>query len=334
MIYNILNFKEFKYDFKTYEDLINWYKNLNHNLFKEKNIYTETHHILPKCMGGQNVKDNLIELPWMIHVLAHFLLAKQLEEIDKSLSIKNYYAVRMILNQDKIELKTLSELKKVSLLKAIELETKNKLNCRQIYIKKSGEKTILIFEEDFEKYQKLGWQKGRIFNRKQNTIWMNDGQKSYQIDKNLKQEYLNKGFKLGMFKTQAMLEYNHSQVGEFSTKGWKWIHKDGEVTKLIKPSEVDYYLNKGWILGSNRQPMLGKKNPHSEETRKKLSLKNKGKLKSEETRKKFSLAKKGKHLTEEQKRKIGLSQKGLKRSEETKRKISEGIKKFYENKKS
>ena len=68
----------------------------------------------------------------------------------------------------------------------------------------------------------------------------------------------------------------------------------------------------------------------SEETRRKISEANKGKIVSEETRRKLSEAQKGKPHSEETKRKMSETKKGesnhffgKKHSEETKRKISE-----------
>lgn len=41
-----------------------------------KGQYTETHHIIPKCMGGNDQKENLIKLTPEDHFFAHLLLAK------------------------------------------------------------------------------------------------------------------------------------------------------------------------------------------------------------------------------------------------------------------
>jgi len=41
-----------------------------------KDIYTEYHHIIPKCMGGTNDKPNLIKLTAEEHYVAHQLLVK------------------------------------------------------------------------------------------------------------------------------------------------------------------------------------------------------------------------------------------------------------------
>lgn len=42
--------------------------------------YTETHHIVPKCMGGTDNKDNLVELSAREHFICHYLLAKMYNE--------------------------------------------------------------------------------------------------------------------------------------------------------------------------------------------------------------------------------------------------------------
>ena len=38
--------------------------------------YSEIHHIIPKCMGGNNKKNNLVKLPYRYHFVAHLCLAK------------------------------------------------------------------------------------------------------------------------------------------------------------------------------------------------------------------------------------------------------------------
>ena len=40
-------------------------------------VYTEKHHILPRCLGGCDTDDNLIELTYKEHVLAHIMLARE-----------------------------------------------------------------------------------------------------------------------------------------------------------------------------------------------------------------------------------------------------------------
>ena len=59
---------------KNYNDYILYVKNLNRS--KKENVYYELHHIIPKCLGGDNSSNNLILLTAREHFLAHYLLTK------------------------------------------------------------------------------------------------------------------------------------------------------------------------------------------------------------------------------------------------------------------
>ena len=63
------------------------------------NIHYETHHIVPKSLGGSNEKTNLIKIPAKIHFLFHILLPHFLENEDKT---KMLYAWNMLSNFSKI----------------------------------------------------------------------------------------------------------------------------------------------------------------------------------------------------------------------------------------
>ena len=58
---------------KIYEELINSRKNLNRS---KKTDHYELHHILPRCLGGSDEKENLVLLTPREHFLAHYLLWK------------------------------------------------------------------------------------------------------------------------------------------------------------------------------------------------------------------------------------------------------------------
>lgn len=55
-----------------------WYNRIIENAkkFETRNEYTETHHIVPKCLGGSDDTTNLIELSAREHFLCHWLLVK------------------------------------------------------------------------------------------------------------------------------------------------------------------------------------------------------------------------------------------------------------------
>lgn len=48
-----------------------------------EDVYTEVHHILPKCQGGTNDKNNLVRMPVRYHIIAHMLLASTFPDNNK-----------------------------------------------------------------------------------------------------------------------------------------------------------------------------------------------------------------------------------------------------------
>lgn len=57
---------------KLYEDFIESRK----TRILEDNTYTETHHIVPKCLGGTNEFSNLVRLTYREHYIAHLILTR------------------------------------------------------------------------------------------------------------------------------------------------------------------------------------------------------------------------------------------------------------------
>ncbi len=62
-----------------------WYFNIIKNASERSQIkgYTEKHHIIPKCMDGDNSSKNLVILTAREHFLCHWLLTKMLEGKNK-----------------------------------------------------------------------------------------------------------------------------------------------------------------------------------------------------------------------------------------------------------
>ena len=65
--------------YKTYNKLIDKCLQMEKEGYPE-DMYTEVHHILPKCQGGTNKKCNLVRMPVRYHIIAHLLLAKAFPE--------------------------------------------------------------------------------------------------------------------------------------------------------------------------------------------------------------------------------------------------------------
>ena len=68
---------------KIYDAIIT--KAKNEKRIKNKECYYEKHHILPKCLGGLNNKDNLVLLKAKEHFLCHWLLHLMYPENNKLL---------------------------------------------------------------------------------------------------------------------------------------------------------------------------------------------------------------------------------------------------------
>lgn len=60
--------------YKTYNQLIDKCLQMEKDGYPE-DMYTEVHHILPRCQGGTNDKCNLVRMPARYHIVAHMLLA-------------------------------------------------------------------------------------------------------------------------------------------------------------------------------------------------------------------------------------------------------------------
>ena len=81
--------------FKDYEDLINFAKS-QERVKGNNQPYWETHHILPRSMGGKDTLDNLVLLSVAEHVEAHYLLALKYENINNQWYYANLNATWMV----------------------------------------------------------------------------------------------------------------------------------------------------------------------------------------------------------------------------------------------
>ncbi len=91
---------------KHYDRLINRAK--NRCIIKSE--YKEIHHIIPKCMGGDDSKENLVELFPEEHLLAHLLLVKIYSRNHKLVYAANL--MTNIFNKNRINNKKYAWLKK------------------------------------------------------------------------------------------------------------------------------------------------------------------------------------------------------------------------------
>jgi hypothetical protein len=69
---------------------------------KTRNIsgYTETHHIIPRSLGGDNSKENLVKLTAREHFICHFLLTKMYDGENKDKMIYAAWAMANLYNDN------------------------------------------------------------------------------------------------------------------------------------------------------------------------------------------------------------------------------------------
>lgn len=81
---------------KIYNNLISKAKN------RKLDCYTESHHIIPLCIGGSDTKENLVDLTPEEHYIAHQLLVKIYPDNHKLIFAANMMCVY---SEDNIERK-------------------------------------------------------------------------------------------------------------------------------------------------------------------------------------------------------------------------------------
>jgi 5-methylcytosine-specific restriction endonuclease McrA len=88
---NLFTFSQNKYT--------KWYFNI---IIKAKNReifdYTENHHIIPKCLGGNNKKENLVKLTSREHFICHWLLTKMVENKKHKFQLWNAFSCMLYRN--------------------------------------------------------------------------------------------------------------------------------------------------------------------------------------------------------------------------------------------
>ena len=88
----------------------NWYNNIIANALLDVNRegYLESHHIIPKSIGGTNDKSNLVKLTPKEHFICHMLLPKMTIGKNKSKMIRAAWMIATMgnKNQDRIKVKS------------------------------------------------------------------------------------------------------------------------------------------------------------------------------------------------------------------------------------
>ena len=242
-------------------------------------IYTEKHHILPKCMGGKNDKSNLVRMPAREHIMAHILLFFSFPFI-----VGLAYAFTCMTSCSRNNKRT-KETKRFStkLLAKIK-EISSTLKSENM----KGEKNSMFGKHPSEETRKKMSEsrKGRIVSeetRKKISKIHKGKVVSQETKEKLRQANLGKHFS-----EETKRKISLANLGKVGVKGWHHT----EETKLKMSEQRKGELNPNW----------GKHFETSDEVRKQRSERMKGK----------NNIMFGKHHTEETKRKISESKLGKK----------------------
>jgi NUMOD3 motif len=117
---------------RIYNNIINNAKSQNRIRFKKKDpkyVYYESHHIISKCLGGNNDKENLVLLTAREHYICHKLLTyiykgnrsvmcafyrMTFDKKGRKISLKDYAYAKELMHNIPVSKETIQKMKKVS----------------------------------------------------------------------------------------------------------------------------------------------------------------------------------------------------------------------------
>lgn len=253
--------------YREHKMIANKYSNLYNKIVSKakcriNNGYTERHHIIPQSLGGNNDKENLVDLTAREHFICHWLLIKMTEGEERS---KMLYALNGMKAENKYQ------------------QRYNTKITARVY-----EKYRIEHAENHSKMMKgrIAWNKGRKLegeelkrhlertrNRKKMSPetkqkWIADriatttgSKRSEQAKKNIslalkgkikgpmsEKEKLKRSIKM---KGQKKIE-THADNVRAAVLGNISINKDG-VEKKVKKETLQAWLEQGWEMGGRKR---------------------------------------------------------------------------------
>lgn len=249
---------------KIYDDLIIVAKSKMRKKLKKVDanyVYYESHHILPRCLGGTDENSNLVLLTAKEHYIVHELLTK-IHPTDRKLSTA---LVRMSGNKKYTVSSREYEYARLHYQKTpMSDETKEKLRNAIKGVKHTEErnrhKSIVQTGSTHKNYSKEGklncsnaqkklYENGYISNFKncigkspwnigKNQSWICNEHETKLILKSNLEKYLSKGYKKGR---TWEVKYKKQQIRT-------WVCNEVE-SKHVLINELELYLNKGYKKG-------------------------------------------------------------------------------------
>lgn len=231
---------------KVYDDLINNAK-LKNRIKLDKNdqnyIYYESHHIIPKCIGGKD-KNNLVLLTAKEHYLAHKLLVR-IYNGDRGIALAYHRMTFDKKNNYYISSRDYEFAKKLISTISCSIETRKKQSDKKIggeapikgrkVISKNGKRKY-VYPNEISNYVKEGWI-FKIFKPKE----------PYKHSKDTKELIRKKA--LGRKATQQTIEIlSKCHIGISPGNKGKIAIYINEQKTYINKNELNTYIQNGWNL--------------------------------------------------------------------------------------
>lgn len=196
--------------------------------------YGEKHHIVPKCLGGNDDIENLAELTSREHYICHLLLVRIYPD-----NPKLWYALNAMINLPGRGASRYTPSSRV--VEEIRLKI-SKLKQETCWIH-DGSKTKKIKMDVLEEHLNNGWQRGRKVSYTKEKIAVRCNDKTKYIEKASLSKYLEEGYETGTARKGKKLTKNSE-----NQKGRCCVN-NGKETKRILAEDVQRYLDKGWKRG-------------------------------------------------------------------------------------
>lgn len=143
-------------DYKKHYDLL-----INRAKTRKMSCYVEKHHIVPKCIGGTNEENNLVELTPEEHYVAHQLLVKIYPDIDSLVYAANKMTVTSKTTKRNNKLYGWLKRKYVIICKK-RVGKNNASYGSRWYTNFILKKSIKVKSDDFEYYESNGYVNCRV----------------------------------------------------------------------------------------------------------------------------------------------------------------------------
>jgi len=205
-----------------------WHDNIIANGKKRTLIgFKERHHILPKSLGGNNSKDNLVDLTPKEHFIVHILLCKftlgkaRIKMLNALHSMiyftakrRNYKTTSRIVEKLRIEFQKNNPVFDPEVRRKIGIGNKGKKVSKESRLKMSkarmGNKNALGLKHSEEFKQRMkNINKGNKYCL--GKRYLNKDGKNLVVNKSEVDKYLKQGYKLGMDKSYITPEYRKHQ---------------------------------------------------------------------------------------------------------------------------